>query len=82
MGVLEEASLMTTDGLKASWLTYLLPIAFSQKFCRQHTESAEADSSPTHIRLFGTSEFCSFNGVAAAQLHACKRNQEAPVEHL
>ena len=33
MGVLEEASPMTTDGLKASWFTYLLPIAFSQKFC-------------------------------------------------
>ena len=37
MGVLEEASPMITDGLNASWFTYLLPIAFSQKFC-MHTQ--------------------------------------------
>ena len=74
MGVLEEASLMTTDGLKASWLTYLLPMAFSQKFCMQQMDSAEVDSTSPCLGPKGAK-------AVATQLHA-KDDKHAPEEHL
>ena len=74
MGVLEEASLMTTDGLKASWFTYLLPIAFSQKFCMQETDSAELHSIAGAQREKDVK-------IVAAKLHA-KDKKQAPEERL
>lgn len=73
MGVLEEASPMTTDGLKASWLTYLAPMAFSQKFCMQETDSAEADSAAARSGQWDSK--------VASQLHATGKKQ-APEVHL